>query len=390
MSEYQYYEFLALDRPLSDAELAEVRMLSTRAEISRTRFVNEYQWGDFRGNPAALMDHWYDAHLYFANWGTRILMLRLPSAVLDVSTAHRYCDGDGAIVRRSGKNVVLEWRSEDEDADEYWVDGNEGPLAALVGVRAELAAGDLRPLYLGWLAALGANRYGLDPEAGDAAVLEPRVPPGLNRLTGSQRALADFLRVDADLLDAAAEASAALGEAAGDEDEGALVDRWIKGLSARQKDEALRRLLRRDGDPHVRTEMLRAVRPRGIEPGPGTRTVFSLLQAGAERAQARERERQRELVQERARREEDARRGRERRLDALADRGERPWAEVNALIATKTPRQYDDAVALLADLEALSRRGGDPSAFATRLAELRSAHQRKPSLIERLDRAGLR
>ena len=389
MSEYQYYEFLALDRPLSDAELAEVRMLSTRAEISRTRFVNEYQWGDFRGNPAALMDHWYDAHLYFANWGTRILMLRLPSAVLDVSTAHRYCDGDGAIVRRSGKNVVLEWRSEDEDADEYWVDGNEGPLAALVGVRAELAAGDLRPLYLGWLAALGANRYGLDPEAGDAAVLEPRVPPGLNRLTGSQRALADFLRVDADLLDAAAEESTAFGEAADDEDD-VLVDRWIKGLSARQKDEALRRLLRRDRDPHVRTEMLRAVRPRGIEPGPGTRTVFSLLQAGAERAQARERERQRELVQERARREEDARRGRERRLDALAERGERPWAEVNALIAMKTARHYDEAVALLADLEALSRRGGDPSAFATRLAELRSAHQRKPSLIERLDRAGLR
>ena len=56
----------------------------------------------------------------------------------------------------------------------------------------------------------------------------------------------------------------------------------------------------------------------------------------------------------------------------------------------KTARQYDDAVALLADLEALSRRGGDPSAFATRLAELRSAHQRKPSLIERLDRAELR
>jgi hypothetical protein len=389
MSEYQYYEFLALDRALTDAEFAEVRTLSTRAEISRTRFVNEYQWGDFRGNPATLMDHWYDAHLYFANWGTRILMLRLPSVLLDVSTAHWYCDGDDALVRSSGKNVVLEWRSEDEDADEYWVDGSEGPLAALVGVRAELAAGDLRPLYLGWLAALGTKRYGLDSEAGDADVLEPKVPPGLNRLTGSQRALADFLRVDADLLDAAAEASAALGKAAGDKDD-VLVDRWIKGLSARQKDEALRRLLRHDGDPHVRTEMLRAVRPRGIEPGPGTRTVLSLLQAGTERAEARQRERQRELAQERARREEDARRGRERRLDALAERGERPWAEMNALIAMKTARHYDEAVVLLADLEALSRRGGDPSAFAARLTELRSAHQRKPSLIERLDRAGLR
>ena len=56
MSEYQFYEFLALDRPLTDAEYGQVRALSTRAQVNRTRFVNEYQWGDFRGNPSALMD----------------------------------------------------------------------------------------------------------------------------------------------------------------------------------------------------------------------------------------------------------------------------------------------------------------------------------------------
>ena len=42
MSEYQYYEFLALDRPTDD-EFEHVRALSTRAEITCTRFVNEYQ-----------------------------------------------------------------------------------------------------------------------------------------------------------------------------------------------------------------------------------------------------------------------------------------------------------------------------------------------------------
>ncbi|HEX5345713.1 MAG TPA: hypothetical protein VFW64_01200 [Pseudonocardiaceae bacterium] len=34
MSEYQYYEFLALDRPLDDRQQAEVRSLSTRAAIT--------------------------------------------------------------------------------------------------------------------------------------------------------------------------------------------------------------------------------------------------------------------------------------------------------------------------------------------------------------------
>ena len=31
MSEYQYYEFLAIDRPLTEDEMAELRALSTRA-----------------------------------------------------------------------------------------------------------------------------------------------------------------------------------------------------------------------------------------------------------------------------------------------------------------------------------------------------------------------
>ena len=45
VSEYQYYEFLAIDRPLSEAERAQLRALSTRAEITATRLTNEYHWG---------------------------------------------------------------------------------------------------------------------------------------------------------------------------------------------------------------------------------------------------------------------------------------------------------------------------------------------------------
>jgi hypothetical protein len=34
VSEYQYYEFLALDKPLTDEQRAELRKLSSRAEIT--------------------------------------------------------------------------------------------------------------------------------------------------------------------------------------------------------------------------------------------------------------------------------------------------------------------------------------------------------------------
>jgi hypothetical protein len=83
VSEYQYYEFTAVDRPLTIREQAELRSLSTRADITATSFVNTYEWGDFKGDPRQLMERYFDAHLYLANWGTRQLMLRLPKRVLD-------------------------------------------------------------------------------------------------------------------------------------------------------------------------------------------------------------------------------------------------------------------------------------------------------------------
>jgi len=61
MSEYQYYEFQAIDRSLSEQEMRELRVYSTRATITPTRFVNHYEWGSFKGNPAVWMEKYFDA-----------------------------------------------------------------------------------------------------------------------------------------------------------------------------------------------------------------------------------------------------------------------------------------------------------------------------------------
>jgi hypothetical protein len=78
VSEYQYYEFRALDRRLTSEQQKRLRSLSSRAEISATRFTNEYSYGDFRGDPGRLLEQYFDAYLYAANWGARELAFRLP------------------------------------------------------------------------------------------------------------------------------------------------------------------------------------------------------------------------------------------------------------------------------------------------------------------------
>jgi len=58
MSEYQYYEFAAIDRPLGRAEMAELCAVSSRAQISPSGFVNHYEWGDLKADLRPLYLGW--------------------------------------------------------------------------------------------------------------------------------------------------------------------------------------------------------------------------------------------------------------------------------------------------------------------------------------------
>ena len=55
MSEYRYYEFQTIDRPLGEADMEVLRTLSTRARITAMSFTDHYKWGDFKGDPNRLI-----------------------------------------------------------------------------------------------------------------------------------------------------------------------------------------------------------------------------------------------------------------------------------------------------------------------------------------------
>ena len=379
MSEYQYYEFVAVDRPLDERQLAELRALSTRARITPTSFVNTYQWGNFRGSPRKLVEEYFDAFLYLANWNTRELMIRLPLKLLDIETAERYCPTDTAGAWVAGDHVIISLTSEEEEAE--FDEGGEGWLGSIIPIRAELAGGDLRALYLAWL--LCAQAGDLDDDD-----LEPPVPPNLARLTASLHSLAGFLNLDEDLVAVAAAGSRATGPAP-DSDE-ALV-RCIEDLPVEEKNALLLRAVRGDG-AHLRAELLRRVRGGAngrTATGDGQRTVAELLAAADARRQERQRRAAELKAEERARRERAAAIAYEKRLDGLALREDAAWQQVDGLIEARKAAEYDQAVRLLEDLRALGTRSGTAAAFDQRMRQLRERHVRKVSLMERLSRAGL-
>ena len=379
MSEYQYYEFQAIDRPLTKQEMAEVRALSTRAAITPTRFVNVYHWGDFKGDPRALVERCYDAFLYVANWGSHHLMLRLPKSVLDRTTVLHYAVKDGPLsVHATTEHLILSFDSQTEEPEDD--DEGEGWLAALVPLRSDIAGGDLRALYLGWLRCVQDDLL-------DEGDVEPPIPPGLGELSASLQALVEFLRLEDDLLEAAAEGSPAMLKTA-TSPVGAR--QWLRALSDTEKDALLLRLACGDAQP-LQAEVRRRIRDSGVAIGTGgmegrRRTVGELL-AGADR---RRQEREDRQAQERERLRQKEAAARAAYLDRLAGRQEEVWRKVDSLVDTKRPAEYAEAIRLLTDIRDLAEREHQVEAFASRLMELRTRHARKVSLLDRLNQAGLR
>jgi hypothetical protein len=334
VSEYQYYEFLALDNPLTEDQLTQLRSLSSRAEITTTRFTNEYHYGDFRGNPATMMERYFDAFLYYANFGTRRLMFRLPLDVLGVAVAEQYCHTDAASIIKTDEHVIVSLFT-DHDPDDYW-DEAPGKLAAMVGARSNLAAGDLRLLYLGWLLAIQSG----DEDEVDEDDTEPPVPAGLGNLSASLRAVADFLEIDEDLLAAAAQASPDLAEY---QEDG--LREWISALPAEGSTELLARVAAGAGTM-VQAELLRRFRKSTVRPTDATtpsRTVAELWKAVDGRRADRERAKaEREREEAERRRAEQIRRAAQqkaayaKRLDDLAPQLEAAWERVAALIETRS------------------------------------------------------
>lgn len=326
MSEYQYYDFRAIDRPLTSAQRGELGRISTRAEISSTRFTNVYTFGDFKGTPVALVERYFDAFLYLANWGTRELMFRVPLVRARAARVLRsYLSTrvqTTAWFRVRGPHVIFGFLSEDEEGD--WESDGDGELASIVPIRSDLLTGSLRVLYLGWL---------LRVQAGDVGegVAEPAVPEGLARLSGAEAALAEFLRIDSDLIAAAAQRTG--GQAAKARTAGQLL-----AIARACRDEAEQRA-----------------------------------------AQKAQREREKRAAVEAV--------SRARHLQALAAREADAWREVESLVESRKPTAYDQAVALLQDLREICDTTGRSPKFRGFVDDLRQRHRAKSSFLQRLDRA---
>ena len=380
MSEYQYYDFRAIDQALTKAEMAELRSISTRAVITSTSFTNHYEWGDLKADPLKLLEKYFDTFLYVANWGTRKLYLRLPLELTDYKALRAVLPGKAARVRKAGNSVIVGFENQFEDDD--WDDG-AGWIGSLMSLRSDLLHGDLRCLYLGWL--LCAQNQELAEEE-----LEPVVPPGLGELSAPLHSLIEFLRIDQDLVEIAATASAPLG-ACPDQKEFVT---WVHSLPEKDKNNLLVAAVSEPGE-RWKNGLLRrfkqktARRTLSARDSICRRSAGDLLRLVHARVEERTRLLEAKLRAEAARRKAEDEANHSRYLDQLGKREEATWNQIAAHIQKRQPNEYDKAVSLLIDLRDLALRQGRVAAFQSVLGKLRQEHAAKESLLRRLATAKL-
>ncbi len=382
MSEYQYYEFRAIDRALTKDETAALRRISSRAEITSHSFVNTYNYGDLKAEPLDLMERYFDVFTYVANWGSHWFMVRLPRADLDLDLLRPYVVEPTMKLHERGAFAIIEFQANDESGESSgWEEGEEW-MPELTGLREEIAGGDLRTAYLAWLC--GVDYGELEDDAP-----EPPVPAGLGALTPSLESFVQFMRVREDLLDLARERS---GPAEGREPADGAFAAWVRALPAAEKDDLLVAAI--SGDmPRLGSSLRRRfmrdhghARDEAVETG---RTAGELFAAADERAEERERIEEAKRAQAAAKRAAEVAKARSAYLDGLAKRVDGAWREVEGFVESKKPTEYDRAVRLVTDLRDLADRDGEIDEYWGRLRVLRERHAKKVSFIGRLDEAGL-
>jgi hypothetical protein len=362
MSEYQFYDFRAIDRALTTEERNAVDSISSRAFVSarKARFV--YNYGDFRGDPNHILETYFDAMVYWANYGCLRLMFRFPAEAVDFKAMQQYSGyGDCLNVYQKGDYVLFLLENGGEfEHDDYGPD-LESLLDDLLPLRQAIMEGDYRALYLGWLFEMEQKYFDEDD---DERPIEPPVPDGLPQLDESLQALVELFCLSQDVVVAAAETSTPLAEKP-------QVDlKMLLGqLPTEEKDDFLLRLA--SGEKGVRSKLQARLRKMA----PVSSNSESLVKDRRDYSEIGIRAGQLEAI----RKEEEKKKkeaAHQANMRSIFNKENEMWSSVFDLVGQKKTNSYDEAVVILKKLKDMSKHFDKMETYAQQIELLHGKFSR--------------
>ncbi|MEK7434952.1 MAG: hypothetical protein AABZ74_17590 [Cyanobacteriota bacterium] len=228
MSEYQFYEFRSIDKPLTKEEQNNIKDWSSRAKVNSSSAIFTYSYKDFSQDEQRVIQKYFDAMFYIANWGAKRIVFKFPTELINIEEIKKYCnDEEFSIIINNKKNILIDFNfSEDEPEDDF-IEG-EGYLSSIISLRDDIMNGDYRCLYLAWL-----------KTSNNAINSEIPIPNGLNKLNSSLQSFIELLNIDKKLLSVAIKSSKD-----NDNNTDYQFENLIKGLTDEEKNSFLLRLVK--------------------------------------------------------------------------------------------------------------------------------------------------
>lgn len=369
MSEYQRYEFMTIDQPLTRAQRDEVMELSSHIEATSSHALIEYNWGNFKHDPIEVLREFFDGLLYWANWGSPRLALRFPHGILSADLLSGYDLDDFVTFTPHPDYDILDIHFGEMESPSEWI---QYELEPLIAIRDELMEGDLRALYIVWLAGQ-ITMFGYDEaEEEDYEISVPPVPPAFGSLSTAQQALAELLQIPEELLVATARHSKAATPSPDDD----FATR-VKLLPPDRCHDYLVQLAH--NKPGLSRQLVRELREldqnKSRETLPeGELVTYATLLAESKRVKA-------QMYHEEFERQQAAHL---RRLQDIHDQQETCWHQVNQAALRGTGAGYDEALRLLVELSEAADHFQINQKFQERFRTWVQSHKRRPALIKRL------
>ncbi len=373
MSEYQRYEFMTIDKPLTREQLDKVNGLSSHIEATSTHAIIEYHWGDFKHDPIDVLRKFFDGFLYWANWGSPQLAFRFPHGTLPADLIEGYDFDDLVTFTRHKDYDILDIQFGELESPDEWT---AYELGSLIPMREELLEGDLRGLYIAWLKSQetiwGYDENDMETEGEDDEHNAPPVPPGLAKLTVAQQGLVELLQLPEELVVAAVHHSSALAPSSDD-----AFAAWIKLLTPERRDDYLLRLAR--NEPGLSRQLVKELRELGkgkSKSAPSTAEHVPYVTLLTESKTIKTQLAREKLEQERL--------AHQRHLQSIHNRQDDYWQQVDQAVVRGSGTGYDEAVKLLVELREVANNFKESQEFQERFRAWARNHLRRPALVKRL------
>ncbi len=369
MSEFQYYEFHAVDKPLNSEDLESVRGMSSRVQLSSRKAVFTYSYSDFRYDEEEVLINYFDFMFYIANWGSKRIMMKFPADLVDYEFLRKYRISvissyaqDIRIFKKS-EFVILDISFSEEDGLGWIEEDNYGE--EFLNIRDEIMRGDYQSLFVMWLRFL-EDLYKSDEFEFDYSFDASLIPPNLLPLNASGRAAQEFCLVSQDWLDVMQLYSKQ------EEGETDFEDRIFRMPKDRMA-QYLQMILR--DEPNLKARLVKELGDKKANKGEDEQ--IRLAEIG-EKAAVVEQSRRKVEQQEKAQQEL-------KKMNDILQNEDKIKQEIIENIELGNSKYYKIAVSKLQELKSMNEYFNTQSDFNTFLNQITSEYSRKSSFIRMLE-----